>query len=409
MPIRPSLPRFTSALLCLALALPGAMARAQAIDSLTPLRSTDAADPRDDDLAAFGRAVGGARIVALGEQTHGDGNVFALKVRLVQYLHRELGFDVLALESGLFDGARVQQLAAAEGRRLRDAAPGSLFFMYSTTREVKPLFDYIDAQRGTPRPLRLATFDSQHSGAMSQQHLLKDLAEQLRARSSALTEQADWALFAARTQQLLDFKREAPGAAERQRFFAMLDAARQAMATDASGFWPRVLASLDGQARNFWGQVLPEGEGRERAMADNLLWLMQRHAGRKIIVWGHDFHVGKHNGVPGLPGAMERVRKARPDEGYYHLFFTGFDGQTLDFDSGKTVPVRHHADSLEGLLRAQGAPAGFVDLRTGMIGRRALSAIGLSDYEGRYDEGRKLLGLADGVFYLDRIVPAVRE
>src|SRR5262245_22132107 len=55
------------------------------------------------DLRRVGEAIGNARIVLLGEQSHGDGTVFLLKARLIEYLHRELGFDVLAFESGLYD------------------------------------------------------------------------------------------------------------------------------------------------------------------------------------------------------------------------------------------------------------------------------------------------------------------
>ncbi|HYR10464.1 MAG TPA: hypothetical protein VEQ60_22000, partial [Longimicrobium sp.] len=55
-----------------------------------PLRTFDApTDPADDaDLALFANVVGDARIVALGESTHGTSEFFQVKHRLLEYLVR---------------------------------------------------------------------------------------------------------------------------------------------------------------------------------------------------------------------------------------------------------------------------------------------------------------------------------
>src|SRR4051794_33215908 len=60
--------------------------------------SIDEADFRD--LSPLARAIGDARVVMLGEAGHGDGATFRAKARLVRFLHEQLGFDVLAWESG---------------------------------------------------------------------------------------------------------------------------------------------------------------------------------------------------------------------------------------------------------------------------------------------------------------------
>ncbi|MHB1326615.1 MAG: hypothetical protein ACYC2K_00305, partial [Gemmatimonadales bacterium] len=78
-----------------------------------PISTLDHNEPDDRDLAAIGRMIGNARVVMLGEQGHGDGTTFEFKTRLIKYLHRKLGFEVLAFESGLVECALADQALSA--------------------------------------------------------------------------------------------------------------------------------------------------------------------------------------------------------------------------------------------------------------------------------------------------------
>src|SRR5690349_16563489 len=65
--------------------------------------SIDSADEDFTDLVPLKAFFGNARIVLLGEQSHGDGTTFSTKIRLIKFLHDRLGFEVLAFENGIFD------------------------------------------------------------------------------------------------------------------------------------------------------------------------------------------------------------------------------------------------------------------------------------------------------------------
>src|SRR6185369_9904206 len=73
-----------------------------------PVRTLDAGDPDFTDLDPIADAIGTARVVQLGEPSHGAGTAFSAKARLVQFLHQRLGFDLLIWESGLYDVALAQ-------------------------------------------------------------------------------------------------------------------------------------------------------------------------------------------------------------------------------------------------------------------------------------------------------------
>src|SRR5690349_13939964 len=79
------------------------------------IRSIDAADQDFSDLEPLMDAIGSASVVQLGEPSHGAGSSFAAKVRLIEFLHRRMGFDVVAWESGLYDVHLTQTALRAGG------------------------------------------------------------------------------------------------------------------------------------------------------------------------------------------------------------------------------------------------------------------------------------------------------
>jgi erythromycin esterase-like protein len=102
------------------------------------IRSVQLNDTDWTDLAAFAAAVKDKRVVMLGEQTHGDGTTFALKARLVRFLHEQIGFNVLAFESDF--------ISLAGYEKQRDSADAALFLsknvfgIWTACNTVKPFF-----------------------------------------------------------------------------------------------------------------------------------------------------------------------------------------------------------------------------------------------------------------------------
>ncbi len=68
-------------------------------------------DPDADfaDLQPLKAIIGDARIVALGEQTHGTHEFATMKHRLVRFLVREMGFTTFAIEANQPEAARIDQ------------------------------------------------------------------------------------------------------------------------------------------------------------------------------------------------------------------------------------------------------------------------------------------------------------
>ncbi len=164
-----------------------------------PIRSIDPADTDYSDLEAFGESIGSARLVLLGEQTHGDGAAFLAKTRLIKYLHARKGFSILAFETGMLD-ARLAWAQLRSGAPMANIREG--LSIWSWSEQLGPLLKHVSTSSGSQRPLELAGFDCQTFLPLSAKRLgpelervlsqlgLLDLTERLRPAMRALTEYA---------------------------------------------------------------------------------------------------------------------------------------------------------------------------------------------------------------------------
>jgi len=292
------------------------------------------------DLARFVEKIGDARIVGLGEQTHGTGSVFTLKNQLIQYLHQAHNFDLFIIESGMYDVNTLWQ-QAKQGQRIKNNAPGNIFYMYANTDEVTPLFDYINQQAKTNSPLTFVGFDSQHTGALSNKGLVNDLELSLTNESYKFP--TNWQLFKEQLQQVLNVSSERLKTADEKMFFAQLEDLQQFFLaiskhkrsdiTDTihnddkynkMGFWYRITRGLEAQAKRQWKM----SDNRSEEMGKNIEWWATQYPDKKIIVWAHSGHLYRTGFNQVNAG---QVLSERFGEQYYMVHFTSNDGEFLDF------------------------------------------------------------------------------
>jgi erythromycin esterase len=279
-------------------------------ENAVPVRSIAPLDPDDDfaDLAPLVELIGDARVVGLGEQTHGDGATFHAKTRMVRFLHQVMGFDLLVWESGMFDCSRVEA-ALASGKPMREAWRSGVFPVWAASNEVQPLFDYVDATRTTDAPAELElgfeTIDYllQQDGMVSAGEHAED---DWRAAAEAIAE-----LVAA----LQDPDGPCAALDARERSFAGRTL-QNLGAVAEMGYW-----SGGGRSRAQGDALLNYALAREPAMADTLVWLArERYPERRLIVWAASSHLtyrsygwGTESGQipPDSPNALRSAHRPR--------------------------------------------------------------------------------------------------
>lgn len=271
----------------------------------TPLRTVDPTaegrTPDDSDLTAFDATVGNARVVALGESTHGTSEFFRLKHRLAQHLVREHNFRLFAIEDQQLGMERVNAYVLGGTGPVEDAMR-RMFGVWSTT-EVRDLIGWMRSYNQSHRedPVEFIGFDMQNpslpidslltftsrfepSLVPTLDLLLSDYREAWRKSpypqyTAPESLHHRWADGAEATWRLVE--------ARRGSWLGRAGSRADSMAVE----WAVQNARVIGQAGRFIFNNQPD---RDSAMAANLAWRLELSGpDRRVIVWAHDSHISK--------------------------------------------------------------------------------------------------------------------
>jgi len=341
-------------------------------------------DPQNNDysdLQSLRQSIGDSKIVMLGEQSHGDGTTFEAKVRLIKFLHEQMGFDVIAFESGFYDCSKAWE-SFCNNENAQIAAAEGIFPIWSYSQEVQPLFDYLADQNTKGNPLQLAGFDCQFTGGASHK-FIEDLESKLTLINSQTLQSASWINFRKLASMLAENKySSAPKPKELKDFDETLSRIAEEFSNSKElpesdrQFWIqecRSLKGLRGMAWTYHGKpivqiVLHVGSivsMRDAQMAENLLWLNSvRFHDKKIIVWAASMHIqhGTHYGFHIT--SMGTLVHDKLGSDVYSIGFISGKGKAAACFSPKSFTINEPGkESLEAMLNAAEFENAFMDFR----------------------------------------------
>lgn len=301
------------------------------------------------DLAFLRGMVGDARLVGLGEATHGTREHFQMKHRILQYLVRELGFTALAMEAS-WPEANDIDLYVRTGRGDPAVLLSNLYFWTWNTQEVLDMIRWMREYNATMPParqVRFLGFDMQFPGTA-----MDTVTAFVRRVDPALAPAVDSAYACLAPYRN---RRQTAGPLRYDRADAAVRATCRAAVTrvhaDLVAAAPRHLArvSAEEQARAVqsarlvvqWEDMAADGgtgTARDRYMAENVAWLRaQLPAGTRMALWAHNQH-------------LANVRDA---QGSYLRTWYGADYRIIGFTFGTgAFNARPITDGVLGTPRA---------------------------------------------------------
>jgi erythromycin esterase len=354
-------------------------------DNSFPVRSIDPEDADFSDLQFLKTIIGNARVVQLGDQTHGDGATIFARGRLIRFLHEQMGFDVLVWEGGFFTCEEMNE-AIRSDIPIEEAIRQGLHPISAQSGLLLPVFRYIRSTFNTERPLRQTGLDIQDflGDPLSFPAALRRLSSRIDTVDPDLASPTERRAFEAivntagrNLTPTPDERRERQEAiarvrgrlkvkstaAESSRAILLLEKALDNLSS------LQELSSLDQKADPPVWKLY-----RDKQMGENLLWLLNRYyRGQKLIVLVGGGHAAHDIGALYAQAEKSSFTDYRTmgDIVHEHL---GRDVYTIQFAAyeGKfgnpfqrprpLSPPR--AGSLEDLWHRTGSQYAFLDLRS---------------------------------------------
>lgn len=250
------------------------------------------------DLACFKKMVGDARIIGLGEATHGTSEFFKLKHRLLQYAIEELEVRTFVLEDNQLLVRRVNDYVV-DGKGTAKTAMKGLFSVWNTN-EMLNLIEWLRDYNRT-HPKDKVTFWGMD--VQNPQLALDSLQAFLIKKDSVLAKSA--------ADLLANFQQNWQNAyfvedSIKKIWQLQTEEVRQLVFQKSSVWMETANTKADTQSIK-WAmqnaQLLTQSvasittggfEGRDKAMAENVSWVLEQQPRKsRVIVWAHDSHIAR--------------------------------------------------------------------------------------------------------------------
>lgn len=303
-------------------------------------------------------------IVMLGEQTHMYGNIFEMKIRIIEYLHQELGYNSIAIESPIYDIWKMNQ-KGFEPYTFNKAIWG----IWGNNKEFQRLVNYIEENN-----LKVIGFDSQ---VINTSNFTDDFFDFIEDNNLRLKNDEDdlaiiiegileYEPYDDSDIKFNDFKKEIE---------SLIGQIEKRPNTEKNYYWLQFTKSLLASANDVYENaetmlsedfINKQHNFRDAQMADNLISYVKRNPEEKIIVWADNIHIMLDNSSINQPIIGEFVSagnhiKEKLRNNVYSLATIHANDSLYDYGTRRWEKTPIKIGSFEDILLKKDTDYLFVD------------------------------------------------
>lgn len=290
---------------------------------------TSQAENGFDDLQPLKQVIGNARIVALGENTHGSSEVFTMKHRLIEFLATEMDFTIFAIEANMPEAYRLNNYVLYDQGNPIALLEGMGYWTWNT-REVFDMILWMKIfnQSGIGR-IEFTGFDMQSSKIA-----LENIEKFADTYDLTLLAKMD-TIFSLSANN----KRNAVPSRDMSDPYMLHDQCKSVLNYLRSNE-SSILSKIN-EDQYYWliqnAAILVQNSNprskdyvfRDSCMAENINWILDNNPKEKIILWAHNGHINRKK------GSLGSHLSEQYGEDYYNIGFASNSGTYTATKSGR--------------------------------------------------------------------------
>ncbi len=264
---------------------------------------TELAENGFDDLQPLKKLIGNARIVALGENTHGTSEVFKMKHRLVEFLTTQMGFSIFSIEANMPEAYKLNDYVLHGEGDPKKLLRGMYFWTWDTQEVLDMIIWMRNFNSSGKEKVQFTGFDMQFQNG-SLENLKKyseenknifktdletitNLINKLPQQSASVTNAKDIEIIEQNCESILAY------------FINNKENIHKSLTETEYNWLVQNVNVLIQYVRHKGMTGFEPFRYRDECMANNIEWILANNPEEKIILWAHNSHIETRNGSMG--------------------------------------------------------------------------------------------------------------
>lgn len=320
-----------------------------------------------DDYTCLNSYVRDKRIVLLGESSHGVGDYYTEKIKMIQYLHEHHGFNVVVFENGLIESITSRERLLLEEPKL---VLQQHFMDIYHNEEMLALLKESWAQN-----LILTGMDPQPMYREASTYYIKTIKNGLDEVTYELLQIAENQYFELDDQFLSTKLKHLKSKILTciNSYKELLDKAHLINELQQPLLFHKFLQNrIDWLTVNLKG-LLSSGAARAKYMYKNVEWLLKFYRGEKLIIWAHNFHICKSktwfNKLLRIQNVGYSLQKSRPEQSFTIGLYAS-SGHVASLYRNELEIKFHYKHHLENICNQSSEKSLFLPLNASKYGAK---------------------------------------